>query len=74
MQPGETLSETFFTAKIVEISGGTYSYRARKAQFQTIEGTVVVRRKRRFPSRFDLTMLATEESQAAEASVQAAPA
>jgi len=58
---------------VLNIPDGTYSYRTRKAHFQTIEGTVVVRRKRRFPSRFDLTMAASNESQVVEANVQTAP-
>ena len=40
---------------------GTYSFRLKKTQFQTIEGTVVVRRKRRFPSPFNFTMSAVTE-------------
>ena len=59
---------------VPNVADGTYSYRARKAQFQTIKGTVVVRRKRRFPSRFNLTMTVSNESQAAGANVKAAPA
>jgi len=43
------------------VADGTYSFRLTKAQFQTVEGTVVVRRKRRFPSPFKLTMSETGE-------------
>jgi membrane associated rhomboid family serine protease len=43
------------------VGDGTYSFRLTKAQFQTVEGTVVVRRKRRFPSPFKLTMSAANE-------------
>jgi hypothetical protein len=52
---------------------GTYSFRLTKAQFQTVEGTVVVRRKRRFPSPFNLTMSPVTE-RIAVADAQGAPA
>jgi hypothetical protein len=55
------------------VADGTYSFRLTKAQFQTVEGTVVVRRKRRFPSPFKLTMSAATERIAA-ADAQGAPA
>jgi hypothetical protein len=52
---------------------GTYSFRLTKAQFQTFEGTVVVvRRKRRFPSPFNLTMSPVTE-RIAVADAQGAP-
>ena len=43
------------------VADGTYSFRLTKAQFQTIEGPVVVRRKRRFPSALKLTMSSSAE-------------
>ncbi len=55
------------------IADGTYSFRVTKPQFQTIQGTVVVRRKRRFPSPFKLTMSEAIERMA-EADAQGASA
>jgi membrane associated rhomboid family serine protease len=47
------------------VPDGTYSFRLTKTQFQTVEGTVVVRRKRRFPSSFNFTMSSLHASKRA---------
>jgi hypothetical protein len=55
------------------IPDGTYSFHVRKDTFQALTGTVVVRRKRRFPSTFNLTMTASTSEQI-PAQAHAAPA
>lgn len=43
------------------VPDGTYSFRLTKIQFQAVEGTVVVQRKRRFPSPFNFTLLSADK-------------
>jgi hypothetical protein len=43
------------------VPDGSYSFRLTKIQFQTVEGTVVVQRKRRFPSPFNFTLSSVDE-------------
>ena len=59
--PVAALTDTRGRFTLAAVPDGTYSFRLTKAQFQTIEGTVVVRRKRRFPSPFRFTMSAVDE-------------
>jgi membrane associated rhomboid family serine protease len=58
---GAVVTDTRGRFSLPAVADGTYSFRLTKAQFRTIEGTVVVRRKRRFPSALKLTMATSAE-------------
>jgi membrane associated rhomboid family serine protease len=59
--PMTAMTDTKGRFTVAALPDGTYSFRLTKTQFQTIEGTVVVRRKRRFPSPFNFAMSAVSE-------------
>jgi membrane associated rhomboid family serine protease len=55
------MTDTRGQFNLTPLPDGTYSFRLTKTQFQTVEGTVVVRRKRRFPSAFNFIMSSVDE-------------
>ena len=59
--PMAAMTDTKGRFTFAAVPDGTYSFTLTKKQFQTVEGTVVVRRKRRFPSPFNFTMLSLDE-------------
>ena len=59
--PMVAMTDTKGRFTFATVPDGSYSFRLTKIQFQTIEGTVVVRRKRRFPSPFNFTLSSVDE-------------
>jgi hypothetical protein len=68
--PMAAMTDTKGRFTFAAVPDGTYSFTLTKKQFQPIEGTVVVRRKRRFPSPFNFTMLSLDERVAVLAKAQ----